>query len=303
MTSLEKKMKGIIEKALVSFDSPGKTKTSPTAIEGSSYFLKIAGKDRTRYMKNEISNLFKISKFLPFYKDYYITSLEKKGKMGMIVKRIRGTDLTCLIKQQHHFSEDDLLILYSELLKKIKVFHDNNLNHGDIKAGNFFLYYDDRKKVRIQLIDFESVNDFSDNEKNEKNENNENNEKKVIKIHSKQFDFPPCISRKNFDMINDTSFLFYQFLDIFSASLLMLYIYNHSIYKKINGRLNLSNMHPKNFVKGDSPLEQMLFYVFNFLPENNCLKKISLDIKTKKDIPNIKKMIQDLNMIRKKYKL
>ena len=54
-------------------------------------------------------------------------------------------------------------------------------------------------------------------------------------------------------------------------------------------------MHPKNFVKGDSRLEKMLFYVFDFLPENNCLKKISLDIKTKKDIPNIKKMIQDLN--------
>ena len=193
MTELENKMKGVIEKALESFDSPKKTKKTHPHINKQEYFLKIAGKDRVRYMKNEISNLSKISSFVPFYKDYYITSLEKNGKMGMIVKFIKGDDLTCLLKRQHDFSEDILLGLYSLLLKKIKKFHVNNLNHGDIKAANFFMFKEypkDPKEqvVSIELIDFESVNDFSDK-----------TGKQVINIHSKQYDFPSCISRKNFN--------------------------------------------------------------------------------------------------------
>ena len=53
-------------------------------------------------------------------------------------------------------------------------------------------------------------------------------------------------------------------------------------------------------MKGDSRLEQNLFYVFNFLPESKRLKNVLLDIKTKEDIPDIKKMIRSLDLIRKK---
>ena len=78
------------------------------------------------------------------------------------------------------------------------------------------------------------------------------------------------------------AFLFYKFLDIFSVSILILFIYKRSLFD-LSTRWNLTNRHPKNYVTENNLLERLLYYVFDFVKYPLVL--------TEKNIPNLSTII------------
>ena len=131
-------------------------------LNGTKYFIKVAGENRSKFLLNEIESLNKIKKISPFYKNYFIGSKEKNGKAAIMLKYVSGIDLYALIKSRK-MANKSIINLYNILLKKIKLFHDNLLNHGDIKPQNLYSYIKDDGNIDIEYIDTESVNDFNKN--------------------------------------------------------------------------------------------------------------------------------------------
>ena len=279
--SLDKLHKAI-EEAIDQFKKEKGTESSYPVIDGKKYFLKIAAQNRYRHVKNEIDMLQRLSSIHSFYKNYFITSFEKDGKIGMLNRFIENSsDLTISIKPYNRLTLDDILTLYNSLLKKVKFFHDHSLTHGDIKAGNFLI-----SNNHVELIDMESVNDFSDPNKQE-----------IFYIKTKEYALPSVINKTQFENIKDAFFL-YQYLDIYSVSLLILYIYNYRVFRQIHNSSgwNLCKRHPKKVVeRRTNLLLHLLYYVFSFLPDYSGRKKITLPFETKEDIPSLDDMIYILD--------
>ena len=217
-----KEMHNVIEGYLDKF-STNKTQIEFPVIQGKQYFLKLAQGKRAYYLKNEILILKKLEGIIPFYKKYNITSYEKDGKIGIMHKFLKnGTDLTPMLKSSFKVSLEDSLAIYNILLKKLKILHDNSINHGDIKAGNIVVTPSGNGKHEFNFIDLESSNDFSEY-------------KSFFYIYTKEYSLPSIIVKNKFENIEQAR-LFYFYLDIYSLSLLILYIYNHDIFKKLKKR-------------------------------------------------------------------
>ena len=108
------------------------------------FFLKIGGKDRKEYIENEIKALEKLKTISSFYKNYFIDTKTYKGNIAILLKFIQCSDLSFLFKC--NFIVEILLQLYKSLLLIIKVYHDNNLIHGDIKPENFIFFINKKTK-------------------------------------------------------------------------------------------------------------------------------------------------------------
>ena len=290
-----KEMHNVIEGYLDKF-STNKTQIEFPVIQGKQYFLKLAQGKRAYYLKNEILILKKLEGIIPFYKKYNITSYEKDGKIGIMHKFLKnGTDLTPMLKSSFKVSLEDSLAIYNILLKKLKILHDNSINHGDIKAGNIVVTPSGNGKHEFNFIDLESSNDFSDKSK-----------KSFINIESKDYKLPNIITKNEFPSFNE-AFLFYKYQDIYAVSLLILYIYNYDIFKKNRDTSgwNLCKRHPKKVVENKKTLIHMLlFYVFSFLPEHTGKNKIQLQFGSEKNIPDLDKMIyilENKNKLDRKY--
>jgi len=231
-------------------------------LNGKKYFVKVAGESRSKFLLNEIESLKKIKKISPFYKNYFIASKEKDGKVAIMLKYVSGIDLYPLIKSRK-MANKSIVNLYKILLKKIKLFHDNLLNHGDIKPQNLYAYIKDDNEIDIEYIDTESVNDFKKDLKEGEGYNN---------VISLKYDFPYKFKRSKILFKNrENAFYFYKYLDIYSISVFMLYIYKKDIYKKMlntDSPWIISGIQktPLDFIdKNKNNLENALYYVFSFL--------------------------------------
>lgn len=236
-------------------------------IKGLKYFLKVAGKNRSKYVKNEVKVLKKLKTLDPFYKDYFITSLTKDNKTAIMLKFICGLNLYDALMDNitKNIKLNNVIDIYLKLLNKIKLFHDNNLTHGDIKLQNMFFCFknSDDSDPNIEFIDMESVNDFSQSIGTYNN------------IISKKYDFPFKLKRSNIIFKDkNNAFLFYKYLDIYSITISMFYIYKKEAYKMISKNKDKDKLwvidgelkSPIDFVsKTKNKLERTFYYVFSFL--------------------------------------
>jgi len=263
-----------------------KTETSIETHKNKKYFLKMAGKKRFEYVKNEILILEKIRSLSPFYDNYLISSAEKKDKIGMLLRNVHGWNIYEVILDLKHYvklPENHILNFYSYLLRKLKNLHDNNITHGDIRAENIMFYYkveNKKKKLDCDFIDFEASHDFSQNSKYSKYS-------KYLNLYSHNYNFPEDLKTVRHDILKNKikkkqAFLFYKFLDIFSVSIIILFIYKRSLFD-LSTRWNLTNRHPKNYVTENNLLERLLYYVFDFVKYPLVL--------TEKNIPNLSTII------------
>jgi serine/threonine protein kinase len=176
-------------------------------------------------------------------------------------------------------TNNSILNLYKILLKKIKLFHDNLLNHGDIKPQNLYAYIKDDGDIDIEYIDTESVNDFNKDLSCGEGYNN------VISI---KYDFPYKFKRSKILFKNrQNAFYFYKYLDIYSISVFILYLYKKNLYKKIKNNempwiISGKQKTPLDFLdKNKNKIENALYYAFSFLKYLINVEKI----KEVKDIP------------------
>lgn len=251
-------------------------------IKGLKYFLKVAGKNRSKYVKNEVNVLKKLKNLDPFYKDYFITSLTKDNKTAIMLKFICGLNLYDALMEniKKNIRLNNVIDIFLKLLNKIKLFHDNNLTHGDIKLQNMFFCFKnkDDSDPEIEFIDMESVNDFSQNTGSYNN------------IISKKYDFPFKLKRSKIIFKDkNNAFLFYKYLDIYSITISMFYLYKKDVYKMISKNKDKDKLwvidnvlkSPIDFVsKTKNKLERAFYYVFSFLKELSESDK-------KREVPDI----------------
>lgn len=272
---MKKKLKDLLKNSIESFRrDENQTQIFTPILDNEKYFIKVAGKSRSNLIKNEIKSLKELKKISPFYSKFYIGSTTVDEKTGLLFKYINGIDLYEILVQKTPISIDILINLYKTLLEKIKVFHDHLLNHGDIKAANFFAFKNSETgEVDIELIDTESVNDFSKDMPKPKSEKTKNPYYNII-THS--YNIPYKFKRKNI-MFKDeeNAFSFYKYLDLYGISVFILYLYKKKIYKMIKKTKDKTNpwiidgkqLSPLDYVDKDSnKLEKALHYVFSFLP-------------------------------------
>ncbi len=277
---MKKELDKLLENAIISFDKDStQTQIFTPELNGKKYFIKVAGPDRARFLLNEIKSLKKLKKISSFYDKYYIGHKKKDEKVGIMLKYVSGIDLYTLIKSRKMVN-DSIINLYKILLKKIKLFHDKQLNHGDIKPQNLYAFPKDDGEIDIEYIDTESVNDFTKELPLGEGYNN---------VISSKYDFPYPIKRSKISFKNkNNAFYFYKYLDLYSISVFIFYLYKKDIYKKLKNDTDypwiMKNIQktPLDYInKEKNKLENALYYVFSFL------KYISNIEKTKevKDIP------------------
>lgn len=267
----ENDIKKELEKAIDSFSrNDNQTETFFPIINGKKYFIKVAGKLRGKYKDNEVDSLIYLSKISSFYSKYYISSMSKDGKTAILLEYIEGTDMYEMLKTNEKWSEEFLIKLYKLLLSKVRFYHNHLLTHGDIKATNFYIHAcskenENEEIVDIDLIDTESVNNFN---KDQRKKNG-----KFINFISTNYDFPVKLKRGNIHFYSHkNAFLFYKYLDIYSTSVLILYLYKPHVYQMLKKRgdnswkIGKKQRRPTEYVqKQSNQLEKALYYVFSFL--------------------------------------
>jgi serine/threonine protein kinase len=277
---MKKELKKLLQDSILSFDKDSsQTKIFYPELNNKKYFVKVAGEDRAKYLLNEIESLKKLKKLSPFYDNYYIGYEKKNGKVAIMLKYVSGIDLYTLIKSKK-LSIQIITNLYKILLKKIKIFHDNFLNHGDIKPQNLYAYIKDNNEIDIEYIDTESVNDFRNDLSFGDGYNN---------VISSKYDFPYKIKRSRIIFKNkENAFSFYKFLDIYSISIFIFYLYKKNVYKKLKNDTDtpwiINNIQhtPLEYLNNKkNKLEKSLYYVFSFLDYVAYVNKTN----TVKDIP------------------
>ena len=280
---MKKELKKLLQDAILSFDKESsQTKIFYPELKGKKYFVKVAGEDRAKYLLNEIESLKKLKNLSPFYKNYYIGCEKQDGKIAIMLKYVSGIDLYTLIKSRK-LNNQLIINLYKILLKKIKIFHDKFLNHGDIKPQNLYAYVKDDGDIDIEYIDTESVNDFSKNLQAGEGYNN---------VISSKYDFPYKIKRSRIMFKNkENAFSFYKYLDLYSISVFIFYLYKKDVYKKLKNDTetpwivkNVQHLPTEYLNKEDkdrNKLEKALYYVFSFLKYVSAVNKTN-DVK---DIP------------------
>lgn len=277
---MKKELKNLLDDCITSF-SKESTQTQIFFPEhnGKKYFVKVSGPDRARFLLNEVNSLKKIRDISPFYKNYFIGCAKKDGKVGIMLKYVSGIDLQELLKSRK-LKIDSIINLYKILLKKIKLFHNKYLNHGDIKPHNLYAYIKENGDIDIEYIDTESVNDFNEDLKYGEGYNN---------VITSKYDFPFKIRRSKIMFKNkENAFSFYKFLDIYSISIFIFYLYKKDIYKKLRNDTETPwivkgvQNNPIDYIdKSKNKLEKALYYVFSHLKYLSGVEKTH-DIK---DIP------------------
>lgn len=276
---MKKELEKLLDDAIKSFNKEAaQNQVFFPELKGKKYFVKVAGESRARYLLNEIESLKKIKKISPFYKNYYIGSKSKDGKVAIMLKYVSGIDLYALVKSRK-MANNSIINLYKLLLKKIKLFHDNFLNHGDIKPQNLYAYIKEDGSIDIEYIDTESVNDFSKELPYGEGYNN---------VISLKYDFPYKFKRsKILFKSKENAFYFYKYLDIYSISVFILYLYKKDIYKKMSDSetpwiISGVQKTPLDFIdKNKNKLEKALSYAFSFLKYLSNIEKT----REVKDIP------------------
>lgn len=269
---MKKELEKLLDDAITSFDKESsQNQIFYPELNGKKYFIKVSGEDRSKYLINEINSLRKLKKISPFYKNYYIGSKTRDGKTAIILKYVSGIDLYSLIKSRKMINEC-IINLYKILLKKIKLFHDKKLNHGDIKPQNLYAYIKDDGEIDIEYIDTESVNDFSTNLQEGEGYNN---------VISSKYDFPYKIKRSKIIFKDkDNAFSFYKYLDLYSISIFIFYLYKKDVYKKLKNDTETPwiikgiQKTPLEYIDKDkNKLEKALHYVFSFLKYVSTVEK------------------------------
>ena len=241
-----------------------KIETKHVTINGKSYFLKMVGKDKKEHMKNEIESFDKL-KMIPFYNDYFVSSLTLKNSTAILLKYIEGENMEILLKKKCKLELSVLLSLYQLLLIKIKKFHDHNLIHGDVKPANFIIY-EKKGKYKIELIDTETVIDLS-------NPTQIGLDSFLYVPHMKTF--LPKIDpfyKKAFSNWN-------KYRDVYAISLFILYLYKGDLYQKLlkndknpsYNKLGKKNRfvfdgiitYPSDYISSNNKLEKILHHVFS----------------------------------------
>lgn len=277
---MKKELEKLLDDAITSFNKESsQNQIFYPELKGKKYFIKVSGEDRSKYLINEIDSLKKLKKISPFYKNYYIGSKTRDGKTAIMLKYVSGIDLYSLIKSRKMIN-DALINLYKILLKKIKIFHDKKLNHGDIKPQNLYAYVKDDEEIDIEYIDTESVNDFSKKLQEGEGYNN---------VISSKYDFPYKIKRSKIIFKDkDNAFSFYKYLDLYSISVFIFYLYKKDIYKKLKNDTETPwimkgiQKTPLEYIdKNKNKIEKALSYVFSFLKYISTVEKTH-DVK---DIP------------------
>jgi serine/threonine protein kinase len=277
---MKKELEKLVDDCILLFEKDSsQTQIFYPELNGKKYFVKVGGPDRAKYLINEIKSLKKIKDISPFYKNYYIGYKEKDEKVAIILKYVSGIDLQNLLKSRK-MDTNSIINLYKILLKKIKLFHDKYLNHGDIKPHNLYAYTKKDGDIDIEYIDIESVNDFSKNLKNGEGYNN---------VITSKYDFPFKIKRSRIIFKNkENAFSFYKYLDIYSISIFIFYLYNKDIYKKLRNDTDTPwiikgvQKTPLDYLdKNKNKLEKTLHYTFGFLNYLSNIEKTQ-DVK---DIP------------------
>lgn len=277
---MKKELEKLIEDCLVSFEKESsQTQIFYPEFNGKKYFVKVAGPDRAKYLLNEVNSLKKIKSISPFYKNYYIGYKKKDEKIAIMLKYVSGIDLQSLLKSRK-MNIDSIVNLYRLLLKKIKLFHDRYLNHGDIKPHNLYAYIKEDDEIDIEYIDTESMNDFSKDLRYGEGYNN---------VITSKYDFPFKIKRSKILFKNrENAFLFYKYLDIYSISIFIFYLYKKDVYKKLRNDTETPwiikgiQTTPIEYIdKTKNKLEKTLYYVFSFLKYICGLEKVH----EVKDIP------------------
>lgn len=276
---MSNKFNKIMDESIDSFNrDSSQTQIFFPIIDHKKYFLKVAGKNRSKYSENEIKSLKKLQKISPFYQNYYIASKTKDEKTALLLKYIEGEDLSFLMSSKK-LSLHSLIKLYKTLLRKIKVYHDNKLTHGDIKDKNFFNHLNDDGEIEIELIDTESVNDFS--KKLKEGEDYKN-------IITRTYDFPIKIKRSKICFSSlENAFAFYRYVDIYCVSILIFYLYRQDVYKLVRNDKERSwdTKRPNDYLDNKNKLEKALSYVFSFLSYLN---------EKKCEIPTIPLTVDDI---------
>lgn len=277
---MKKELEKLLDDSIISFDKESsQNQIFYPELKGKKYFIKVSGKDRSKYLLNEINSLKKLKKISPFYKNYYIGSKVSDGKAAIMLKYVSGIDLYSLIKSRKMLDEC-IINLYKILIKKIKLFHDKKLNHGDIKPQNLYAYIKDDGEIDIEYIDTESVNDFSTNLSVGEGYNN---------VISSKYDFPYKIKRSKIVFKDkDNAFSFYKYLDLYSISVFIFYLYKKDVYKKLKNDTETPwiikgiQKTPIDYLdKNKNKIEKALCYVFSFLKYISSIEKT----KDVKDIP------------------
>jgi serine/threonine protein kinase len=277
---MKKELEKLLEDAIVSFSKESsQNQIFYPELKGKRYFIKVAGEDRARYLLNEINSLKKLKEISSFYKNYYIGSKTINGKVGIMLKYVSGIDLYSLIKSRKMIN-DCIINLYKILLKKIKLFHDHLFNHGDIKPQNLYAYLKEDGEIDIEYIDTESVNDFNKDLSYGEGYSN---------VISSKYDFPYKIKRSKIIFQNrQNAFFFYKYLDLYSISVFIFYLYRKDVYKKLKNDTETPwiikgvQKTPLDYLDKDkNKLEKALHYVFSFLKYVSTVSK-TCDLK---DIP------------------
>jgi serine/threonine protein kinase len=87
----------------------------------------------------------------------YVVHFEHKGALYLVMERIQGEDLACLVKKGYRFSTEELLRLIEMLADVFQYLHGQSppIVHRDIKPSNILRCEDGR----FMVIDFGSVRD------------------------------------------------------------------------------------------------------------------------------------------------
>ena len=274
---MKKELEKMMDDSILAFDKEfTQTKIFYPEFKGVKFFVKVAGEGRAKYIINEINSLKKLKDISPFYKNYYIGYKKKNGKVAIMLRYVSGIDLYSLIKSRKMVNEC-ITNLYKILLKKIKLFHDRRLNHGDIKPQNLYAYINDNEEIDIEYIDTESVNDFNQETKEDEGYNN---------VISSKYDFPYKIKRSRILFKDkDNAFSFYKYLDLYSISVFIFYLYKKEVYKKLKNDTETPwivkeiQKTPLDYLdKNKNKLEKALCYVFEFLRYVSSIEKTN-DVK------------------------
>jgi len=260
---VKKELDKLLDDAIQSFNKESsQNQVFFPELNGKKYFIKVSGENRSKFLLNEIESLTKIKKISPFYKNYFIGSKQKDGKVAIMLKYVSGIDLYALIKSRK-MANKSIINLYKILLKKIKLFHDSLLNHGDIKPQNLYAYIKEDGEIDIEYIDTESVNDFRKDLPYGEGYNN---------VISLKYDFPYKFKRSKILFKNrENAFYFYKYLDIYSISVFILYLYKKDIYKNMKDSetpwvISGAQKTPLDFInKNKNKIENALYYAFSFL--------------------------------------
>lgn len=281
-----KQIKAELEKAIDAFNrKDSQTQTTSVTVNQQKYFIKICGTQRGKYTDNEVDSLKCLSQLSPFYRDYFVTSMTKNGKTGIVLKFIEGTDMYEMISSKKRWEMSFLTKMYKLLLSKIRVYHNNLMTHGDIKATNFYIHTCENGDMDVDLIDTESVNNFNVDHRKK-------NKGKYINFISDNYDFPVKLKRGKINFSSHkNAFLFYKYLDLYAVSVLILFMYKPRIYRMLKTKGTKDNVwkigkrqrRPTEFVQHQkNNLEKALYYVFSFLP---FVEKVNQEIIRIDDIP------------------